>query len=397
MPQSKSASFQERLVPRAPRSKSDCDSGAAMRTGAELRLESVSKSFGSVQALQPTSLSIEGGSLVALLGPSGCGKTTTLRIIAGFEAPDSGAVCVDGQDITRQPPNRRGLGMVFQNYSLFPHMTIAENIGFGLEMAGVSAAQRSTDVARMLDLVRLPEIGGRYPKQLSGGQQQRVALARAIVTNPSVLLLDEPLGALDKNLRESMQFELRQLQQRLGITTLLVTHDQEEALTMSDKVVVMDHGRAVQIGSPDEIYERPRTRFVSDFLGTSNIIEATIVGSPSNGLCRATIAGGHAVDLAVANDSIPANGELLTVAIRPEKAWLSRTADRGVNSLSGTVTDHVFRGSYHAFQVMVPGLEAPMIVYQQAHDVDGEVYESGEPIAVSWKPENGVTLEEDTA
>jgi len=378
-----------------PQSRSGCDAGAATQTGAELRLEGVSKRFGSVQALQPTSLCIEGGSLVSLLGPSGCGKTTTLRIIAGFEAPDSGAVCVDGQDITRQPPNRRGLGMVFQNYSLFPHMTIAENIGFGLEMAGVSTAQRSEDVERMLDLVRLPEIGTRYPKQLSGGQQQRVALARAIVTNPAVLLLDEPLGALDKNLRESMQFELRQLQQRLGITTVLVTHDQEEALTMSDKVVVMDHGRAVQIGSPDEIYERPRTRFVSDFLGTSNIIEATIVSGPSDGLCRATTAGGHAVDLTVADHVSPGNGELLTVAIRPEKTWLSRTADGGVNSLSGTVTDHVFRGSYHAFQVMVPGLEAPMIVYQQAHDVDGEIYESGERVAVCWKPENGVTLEED--
>lgn len=378
-----------------PSPSSDSDGLAAMRTGAQLRLEGVSKRFGSVQALQPTSLCIEGGSLVALLGPSGCGKTTTLRIIAGFEAPDSGAVCVEGRDITREPPNRRGLGMVFQNYSLFPHMTVAENISFGLEMAGVAKAQRAENIERMLALVQLPEIGARFPKQLSGGQQQRVALARAIVTNPSVLLLDEPLGALDKNLRESMQFELRQLQQRLGITTVLVTHDQEEALTMSDKVVVMDHGKAVQIGSPDEIYERPRTRFVSDFLGTSNIIEATTVGDPSDGRCRAMAPGGHVLELALADGLAPKSGVPVTVAIRPEKTWLSHTADQGVNTLSGMLTDHVFRGSYHAFQVMVPGLEAPIVVYQQAHDVEGQTYRPGERITVCWKPENGVILEED--
>ncbi len=374
---------------------SDKDAADAPKAGAQLRLEAVSKRFGDVLALQTTSLTVRGGSLVALLGPSGCGKTTSLRLIAGFEAPDSGRVLVDERDITRLPPNRRGLGMVFQNYSLFPHMTVAENIGFGLEMAGVSSSKRAEEAKRMLDLVQLPKIGDRYPKQLSGGQQQRVALARAIVTNPSVLLLDEPLGALDKNLRENMQFELRQLQQRLGITTVLVTHDQEEALTMSDQVVVMDHGRIAQIGTPDEVYERPRTRFVSDFLGTSNIIEATVDGSAAQGRCQARTDAGHRIELVLGADQAPGPGARVTIAIRPEKAWLSGLDGGNVNALAGTLSDHVFRGSYHAFQVAVPGLAAPIIVYQQAHDVDGQVPGPGSRVSVCWKPENGVILGED--
>ena len=216
---------------------------------------------------------------VALLGPSGCGKTTTLRIVAGFERPDQGRVRVGGRDITGLPPNKRGLGMVFQNYSLFPHMTVAENIAFGLKMARRPPSEIETRVARALETVRLSGFGDRYIHQLSGGQQQRIALARSIITNPSVLLLDEPLGALDKNLRESMQFELHSLQRSLGITSVLVTHDQEEALTMSDFVAVMHVGEVLQIGPPDEVYDRPRTRFVAEFLGTSNILAATVTAS----------------------------------------------------------------------------------------------------------------------
>ena len=239
-----------------------------------LELENVSKRFGTVAAVEPLTLAVRAGALLALLGPSGCGKTTTLRIIAGFERPDRGLVKIGGRDVTPEPPNRRRLGMVFQNYSLFPHMTVAENIAFGLKMARVPRSEIPPRVSEALSLVRLPGFEDRSPAQLSGGQQQRVALARSLITSPAVLLLDEPLGALDKNLRESMQFELRQLQKRLGITTVLVTHDQEEALTMSDSVAVMNHGRVLQVGPPQEVYARPKERFVSEFLGASNLFPA---------------------------------------------------------------------------------------------------------------------------
>ncbi|MGN6666549.1 MAG: ABC transporter ATP-binding protein, partial [Trinickia sp.] len=235
-------------------------------------IDAVSKRYGNALALDRLTLKVDPGELVSLLGPSGCGKTTTLRLIAGFDFPDTGTVQIDGVDVSALPPNKRGLGMVFQNYSLFPHMTVAENIGFGLRMAGAKKAEIAAATKRMLDLIRLPEYGDRRISQLSGGQQQRVALARAIVNDPSVLLLDEPLGALDKNLREGMQFEIRRLQQNLGITSVMVTHDQEEAMTMSDRVVVMNHGRILQTGAPREVYDRPRNRFVAEFLGTANIV-----------------------------------------------------------------------------------------------------------------------------
>src|SRR5690606_11285240 len=204
--------------------------------------------------------------------------TTTLRMVAGFEQPDTGSIRIGGREVAALPPHRRNLGMVFQNYSLFPHRTVAENVGFGLRMAGVGRADRDRRVEEMLDLVRLPGRGAMFPSQLSGGQQQRVALGRSLIVNPKVLLLDEPLGALDKALRESMQFEIRAMQQRLGITTLLVTHDQEEALSMADKVAVMSGGRILQIGSPNDIYDRPQNRFVAEFLGTSNIFEGHVSG-----------------------------------------------------------------------------------------------------------------------
>ena len=229
--------------------------------------------------------------MLALLGPSGCGKTTTLRIIAGFETPDHGSVVIGTHDVTELPPNKRGLGMVFQSYSLFPHMTVGENVAFGLKMQGVSAAERTTRVREMLALVRLTQHEDRQIHQLSGGQQQRIALARALVTDPSTLLLDEPLGALDKNLRERMQFELREIQHRLGITSILVTHDQEEALTMSNRVAVMSDGQVVQVGRPTDIYERPRNRFVAEFLGTANIVAGTVTAQASERCWHFALAG----------------------------------------------------------------------------------------------------------
>ena len=267
---------------------------------AELVLDGISKSFGGTMVLQPLRLTVPGGALVALLGPSGCGKTTTLRIIAGFERADTGRVTVGGTDITSLPPNRRRLGMVFQNYSLFPHMTIADNVAFGLKMAGCPKSEIGERVTQALATVRLAGMDARYPNQLSGGQQQRVALARSLVTNPKVLLLDEPLGALDKNLRESMQFELRQLQQTLGITTVLVTHDQEEALTMSDQVAVMRDGRLIQFGPPSDVYHRPMSRFVAEFLGASNVIEVAKLRHAGGRLEARLLRGGATIEASTA-------------------------------------------------------------------------------------------------
>ena len=245
---------------------------------APVSLRGVTRTFGDHVALHPMTLDIQAGEFVSLLGPSGCGKTTTLRIVAGLESTDAGSVWIGNRDVTHVSPNRRGLGMVFQNYALFPHMSVAENIAFGLEMSRMPKAEIETQVARIIDMVHLSQFADRMPAKLSGGQQQRVALARSLVTNPAVLLLDEPMAALDKNLRETMQYELRQIQETLGTTTIMVTHDQEEALSLSDRIVVMDKGHLLQAGAPQEIYDAPANRFVSEFLGASNLIECEVTG-----------------------------------------------------------------------------------------------------------------------
>jgi len=376
---------------------------AAARVSVDLRLEDVSKSFGSVVALRPSSLAVDAGLLISLLGPSGCGKTTTLRIIAGFEAPDTGRVLIAGQDVSDLPPNRRRLGMVFQNYSLFPHMTVGENVAFGLTVAGMDREEKGRRVKAILDLVRLPGFEDRFAHQLSGGQQQRIALARSLVTNPSVLLLDEPLGALDKNLRESMQFELRRIQQSLGITTILVTHDQEEALTMSDRVAVMNHGAILQYGSPTEVYEHPRTRFVSEFLGTSNLFRGRLVASTTGAGAQVEVPrdGAPSIVLRMPKkvEATSVGGSAL-VAIRPEKMRLTKlstsTLANGADAVAATVIDYVFRGTYHAYQVGVAGRSEPLFVYQQAIDADGQgIFPAGSDVRVTWSPENVVILADD--
>ena len=363
------------------------------RRSLELRLEDVSKRFGTVTALERSDLTVEPGLLLSLLGPSGCGKTTTLRIIAGFEAPDTGRVVIDGRDMSLLPPNRRGLGMVFQNYSLFPHMTVGQNIAFGLKLARPGAAEIERRVGEMLDLVHLPGHEERFPHQLSGGHQQRVALARSLVTDPSVLLLDEPLGAPDKNLRENMQFELRRIQQTLGITTILVTHDQEEALTLSDRVVVMNEGRILQVGTPNDVYEYPRTRFVSEFLGTSNLFEGHIEGRNGGRLRNFTVRfGERVVVLRVSADDDVAEGPA-TMAVRPEKITPSdHRPDRG-NVLEGQVLGHVFRGSYHAYEMTLAGRDDPVFVYSQARSRSADqVFQPGQRVHMSWSEEDSVVL-----
>ena len=256
-----------------------------------LELEKLSKSFGSHHAVDGLTLGVEKGEFVSLLGPSGCGKTTTLQMIAGFVEPTAGAIRLAGKDLLAIKPAKRGLGIVFQSYALFPHMTVTENVGFGLEMQGVAAAERKTRVAETLELVGLGAFAGRFPRQLSGGQQQRVALARALVIRPQILLLDEPLSNLDAKLREGMQIELRQIQRTVGTTTILVTHDQAEAMALSDRIVVMNHGKAEQVGPPHEAYERPATPFVANFLGKTNLVNGTTVRPERISFASAGLAG----------------------------------------------------------------------------------------------------------
>ncbi len=341
-----------------------------MRQSLPLYLDQVSKSFGPVQALAPLSLEVKPGEMMALLGPSGCGKTTTLRIVAGFSMPDTGSVYIGDRDVTELPSHKRGLGMVFQNYSLFPHMSVGENIAFGLKMHKRPQSEIRQKVAEMLKLVHLHQYEDRSIHQLSGGQQQRVALARSLVTDPAILLLDEPLGALDKSLRESMQFELREIQKKLGITAIIVTHDQEEALTMSDRVAVMSTGRVVQIGTPIEVYERPKTRFVSEFLGTANILRGVVAGQTKDGRMPVQIDGAEQVTQISTTDDAPA-GTAVMVALRPERMRIGRI-DEGIPAkLRATV----FRGSYYAYELDVEGADKPVYVYA---DMPIQVPEDGQ-------------------
>ena len=349
-------------------------------------------------ALDQTNLRVPAGELMALLGPSGCGKTTTLRLIAGFEMPDTGRILVGGRDLVQTPTNRRGLGMVFQNYSLFPHMSVGANVAFGLQMTGVARAERDARVRRMLDLVQLGAMEDRYPNQLSGGQQQRVALARSLVTNPSLLLLDEPLAALDKNLREAMQFELRRIQNTLGITTVMVTHDQEEALTLADRVAVMSGGKVLQVGTPQQVYDFPTSRFVSEFLGTANLFDVVLQGAAGTGLVAAQIAVGHApMRLSLPADGLARGRSTVTIAVRPEKIRLSPLAVATPNGDGAVaeITGHVFRGAYHAYELHVPGYGATLFAYQQAHSRQHDVvFSPGERVHLAWDPQDAIILDD---
>ncbi len=305
---------------------------------AYLDISHLEKSFGSLRVVKDFSLGIDQGEFVSLLGPSGCGKTTVLRMVAGFEAPSAGRIAIGGQDVTRLRPNQRKIGMVFQAYALFPNLTVADNVGFGLKVAGMPAAERAARVAEMLALIGLPDKGTAFPFQLSGGQQQRVALARALAPKPRVLLLDEPLSALDAKVRVSLRTEIRQIQRDLGITTIFVTHDQAEAMSISDRIVVMNGGIAEQVGEPFAIYNRPATRFVANFVGTLNTFEG-VVEVPSTGIV--TLAG-QPVKLGQPLDR--PRGETVTLALRPEALHLGPADGPGV-VLEGTVREVQFMGS----------------------------------------------------
>ncbi len=309
-----------------------------------VRLENVTKRFDDFTAVDDFSLSIEKGEFVSLLGPSGCGKTTTLQMIAGLQDPTAGRIHLDGEDITYKKPNQRGLGIVFQSYALFPHMTVAENVSFGLEMRRVPRGEREQRVVRSLDQVQLAKLADRFPKDLSGGQRQRVALARALVIEPPVLLLDEPLSNLDAKLREDMQLELRVLQQTLGVTTILVTHDQAEALSMSDRIVVMNEGRAVQIDTPLTMYERPGTAFVSNFVGKTNLLEGVVTTLQEDG---AGVRVGDRALSGLGHDLAP--GQAVNVSLRPEKLRVSRDAVE--QSIPGAISASIFLGNHWLYQI----------------------------------------------
>jgi putative spermidine/putrescine transport system ATP-binding protein len=304
-----------------------------------LALAGVQKTFGGAVAVRGVSLAVERGELVTFLGPSGCGKTTILRMIAGFEAPSAGAIEIAGRDVTHLPASRRAIGMVFQSYALFPNMSVERNIGFGLRVASKPAREIAARVADMLALIRLKDLAHRYPHELSGGQQQRVALARALAPDPQILLLDEPLSALDAHIRVSLREEIRALQRRLGVTTVFVTHDQEEALSISDRIVVLNEGAIEQVGAPSEIYNRPKTRFVASFVGTLNRLDG-VVADPASGAIRL----GAATIFARGPIAGARAGETRTIALRPEALSLRR-AGEGDNALSVVVEDVSFLGA----------------------------------------------------
>jgi spermidine/putrescine transport system ATP-binding protein len=308
--------------------------------GGEVVLVDLVKRFADVTAVAGINLSMPSGEFFSLLGPSGCGKTTTLRLIAGFERPDEGQILLDGVDMVQTPPHKRNVNTVFQNYALFPHLTVAENVAFGLRYKDISKQEAKKRVADSLEMVRLQGFERRRPSQLSGGQQQRVALARALILNPAVLLLDEPLGALDAKLRKALQLELKALQEEIGITFIYVTHDQEEALTMSDRLAVMSNGRVEQIGTPSDVYEEPTTAYVADFLGVSNLMDASVTGAGAGG---AAVRLGES-DLVAAQGDIDMRGDV-KIVIRPERVQLEPAGTTGQNRVPGMVERVVYVGS----------------------------------------------------
>ncbi|MBZ8134501.1 ABC transporter ATP-binding protein [Afifella sp. IM 167] len=340
-----------------------------------LELSGLTKRFGDVTAVDDFSLAVEKGEFVSLLGPSGCGKTTTLQMIAGFEQPSSGHITLNGRRLDEVPARQRGLGIVFQTYALFPHMTVEENVAFGLEMRGIGRQDRKRKVAAALDLVHLSNLSARYPRAMSGGQRQRVALARALVIEPELLLLDEPLSNLDAKLREEMQLELRRIQQEAGVTTLLVTHDQNEAMALSDRVAVMHHGRLMQEETPFHVYENPKSSFISTFLGKTNSLAATVVKTDEAGSVLAC----NGMELkGPAAHHLPGP---VTLSLRPERIEI---VEENEAVLSGTVIERIFLGDQWLFRIETP--LGPLLVVRRNRGLREP--EHGEAVHLAWTPEH---------
>lgn len=358
----------------------------------QLNLNSVVKAFGNVLAVDNVSLNIRQGEFLTLLGPSGSGKTTTLNMIAGFEIPTSGKILLESRDITTVPPKNRGIGMVFQNYALFPHMTVFDNIAFPLKMRKTSSDEIRNRVKSTLDLVQLPHFESRYPNQLSGGQQQRIALARALVFQPPILLMDEPLGALDKKLRDHMRLEIKHLHESLHITIIYVTHDQEEALTMSDRIAIMNQGRIIQLDTPFNLYESPANWFVADFIGESNFLQGKIVKSDEE---KPLVETEHGLVLWVKERDSLTPGKKVTVAIRPEKIQiLHNKADNStdiVNRFSGRIEEIVYVGEAMVYRVkLAQGLSVTVKV-QSGPSAYG--YKPKDEVMVGWRARHALALD----
>lgn len=355
-------------------------------SGAAIQLDGVEKTFGDVVAVNTMHLDVRPGEFLTLLGPSGCGKTTTLRMIGGFEYPTAGRIMIDGTDVASLPPHKRPVNTVFQQYALFPHMSIEKNVGYGLRMAGVGRSEIAERVTAALAMVRLTDVGKRRPSELSGGQQQRVALARALVNRPKVLLLDEPLGALDLKLRKAMQLELKALNHEVGATFVYVTHDQEEALTMSDRIAVMNAGNILQLGTPQEIYEHPATRFVADFIGESNLLDGTIAQIVDDqALVR--MPGGAVVGAR----RLPnlREGEEVAVSVRPENVQMQITGEfNAPKQITGTVREVVYVGSHN--QVVVDIGQPRQVV---AHAAIGTSVSPGTVVALSFSAQHATALQ----
>lgn len=345
-----------------------------------LTLTHLEKTFGQNRVVKDFNLNVEKGEFISLLGPSGCGKTTVLRMVAGFESPTSGEITIDGQDVTGLKPNNRNIGMMFQAYALFPNLTVADNVAFGLKVKGVAKADREARVAEMLEMIGLADLGGRFPFQLSGGQQQRVALARALAPRPRVLLLDEPLSALDAKVRVSLRNEIREIQQELGITTIFVTHDQEEAMAISDRIVVMNAGIADQVGSPFEIYNRPTTRFVANFVGTLNTFDVTI------GSEKTVLLDGHTLTLPQPLSG--AKGSPLSIAMRPEALRLGR-AEGYETVLPARIDEVHFMGSIIRLVATMAGTSVSLDTFNRA---DQPPPKPGQPVEISMSGKDAILL-----
>ena len=355
-----------------------------MSSGAFLAVEGVSKSFGGIAAVAGVSLGVGQGEIFALLGPSGCGKSTLLRMIAGFETLDSGRIVLDGQDLGPLPPHRRPVNMMFQSYALFPHLSVAGNIAFGLKQEGLPKAEIAARVVEMLRLVRMEGFENRRPGQLSGGQRQRVALARALAKRPKLVLLDEPLAALDRKLREETQFELLAIQRRLGTTFVIVTHDQEEAMTLAHRLAVMHQGRIVQVGAPREVYEHPASRFVAGFIGTANLFEGTVSGA-SDKLVRVRTPQG---EFSVRHAVTPPDGAVVAVAVRPEKLRLGG----GANAMSAQVEDLAFRGEATSCRLTLGTGMSVIMTLPNSDRASLSLPKPGEKTQVSFAAEDAVLL-----
>ena len=340
----------------------------------QVHLQSLTKRYGEVRAVNSISLDVADGHFISLLGPSGCGKTTTLKCIAGFEHADEGRILFDGRDISGLPPEKRDIGMVFQSYALFPHMTVARNLAFGLQMRKLSSGEINTRVAEVLEMVQMPHLKDRYPRELSGGQQQRVALARALVIQPSILLLDEPLANLDAKLRDEMRTFIRDLQQRVGITTLYVTHDQAEAMTMSDRVVVMFEGRIAHVGSPEEIYDRPADQQVAAFVGQSNFINGVVAGH-AGGPCLTGAFGRVPLGTMTATD-----GAGMTLLARPESIAIGPVTEAA--DAAGTVDARYYLGSYIDYRVRLADDQVVTV-----HGTPPARFSPGDSVGLTFDPE----------